>query len=113
LLPDSALKQQQLNGYEKRPKTAMEIFQLSILDNMTHPTQTTLAAAGILHLRGILARVLYMPAHEYEALTALCDYAQAQIEARARGGRTITDKRRAANQRNASKARKPLGTRSK
>ena len=74
---------------------------------MTKPTQTTLAAAGILHLRGILARVLYMPAHEYEALTALCDYAQAQIEARAKGGRTITDKRRAANRRNASKARKP------
>lgn len=42
-----------------------------------------------------------------EVITALCDYTEAQIEARARGGRTITDARRAANQRNASGARKP------
>lgn len=70
-------------------------------------SQTTLATAGILHLRGILASAIYLPNHQREALNALCDYAQAQIEARARGGHTVTDARRAANQRNASKARKP------
>lgn len=74
---------------------------------MLKPTQTTLAAAGILHLRGILDAAIFLPDHQREALNALCNYAQAQIEARAKGGRTITDKRRAANRRNASKARKP------
>lgn len=69
-------------------------------------SQTTLATAGILHLRGILAANAF-PGDQREALNALCDYAQAQIEARAKGGRTITDARRIANQRNASKARKP------
>lgn len=69
-------------------------------------TQSQLAAAGILHLRGILATNA-LPGDQREALTALCDYAQAQIEARARGGRTITDARREANQRNASRTRKP------
>lgn len=74
---------------------------------MTRPTQTTLAAAGILHLRRILGGEPNMPSLIRESLTALCDYAQAQIEARAKGGRTITDARREANRRNASKARKP------
>lgn len=83
----------------------MGAFQLSILDNMTKPTQTTLATAGILHLRGILA-VNVFPDNQREALTALCDYAQAQIEARARGGKTVTDARIAANKRNAQKSRK-------
>lgn len=74
---------------------------------MTNLTQTTLAVAGILHLRRILDGEPNMPPTIRGSLTALCDYAQAQIEARARGGRTVTDARRAANQRNASSARKP------
>lgn len=68
--------------------------------------QSQLATLGILKLRGMLGDGVFA-ATDAEALNALCDYAQAQIEARAKGGRTITDARREANQRNASKARKP------
>lgn len=73
---------------------------------MTKPTQTTLAAAGILHLRRILDGNPAMPTDQREALTALADYAEAQIEARSKGGRTMTEARRAANRLNASKPRK-------
>lgn len=67
---------------------------------------TTQATAGILHLRRILDGNPTLPSDQRESLTALCDYAQAQIEARSKGGRTMTDARRAANRLNASKPRK-------
>lgn len=69
-------------------------------------TQSQMATLGILKLRGMLSDGVFA-ATDAEAITALCDYAQAQIEARRRGGRTITDARREANRRNASGARKP------
>lgn len=69
-------------------------------------TQSQLATLGILKLRGMLGDGVFA-ANDAEAITALCDYSQAQIEARARGGRTITNARREANRRNASGSRKP------
>lgn len=67
-------------------------------------SQTELASAGIIIIRQELDAGTFASA--FAEVAALCDYAQAQIEARSKGGRTMTDARRAANRLNASKPRK-------
>ena len=67
-------------------------------------TQSELTTLGILKLRGMLSDgIIALP--DRAAITALCDYAQTQIEARLRGGKATSHAKTEANRRNASKSR--------
>lgn len=72
---------------------------------MTTPTQSELTTLGILKLRGMLSDgIIALP--DCAAITALCDYAQSQIEARKLGGKAKSSAKTEANRRNASKSRR-------
>lgn len=69
-------------------------------------TQSELATLGILKLRGMLSDgIIALP--DRAAITALCDYAKAQIKARSRGGKAKSPAKTEANRSNARRPRKP------
>lgn len=68
-------------------------------------TQSELAARGVVIQRKKIAAGDY-DADDAEALRALCDYTEAQIKARSRGGNATSPAKTEANRRNASRPRK-------